>query len=87
MPGAVWPTPRVPWAELRQRVFGDDLLTCSCGGRRVVLAVVTGPESVRELMEVLGATDRTPVDAPRGPPELFDDPSPAFAPDPPSPEE
>jgi len=87
VPRAVWPTRRVPWAELLKRVFGDDLLTCSCGGRRVVLAVVTGPESVRELMEVLGATDRPPVYAPRGPPELFDDPSPAFAPDPPSPEE
>jgi hypothetical protein len=30
--------PRLPWADLLKRVFGDDVLQCPCGGRRKVVA-------------------------------------------------
>ncbi len=85
---SVWRARRVPWAELPKRVFANDLLTCSCGGRRTVVAVVTHAASARTLLDGLGLWRRPPVFTPRGPPELFDaDPSPAFEPDPPAPDD
>jgi hypothetical protein len=84
---SVWRARRVPWAELLKRVFADDLLNCVCGGRRTVVAVVTDAAAARTLLDDLGLAHRPPVFAPRGPPELFDDPSPAFEPDPPAPDE
>jgi len=83
---SVWRARRVPWAELLKRVFADDLLHCACGGRRSVFAVVTDALSARTLLDGLGLPHRSPVFASRGPPELFD-PSPAFEPNPPAPEE
>ena len=38
---------RQPWAELVVLVFGEDVLLCPCGRRRVVLAFVTGREDPR----------------------------------------
>ena len=84
---SVWRARRVPWAELLKRVFADDLLHCACGGRRTVLAFVTDAVAARSLLDRLGLAHRPPVFAPRGPPALFDDPSPAFEPDPPAPDE
>ena len=86
-PSSVWPARRVPWAELIKRVFADDLLNCECGGRRTVVAVVTDAATARSLLDGLGIPHRPPVFMPRGPPALFDDPSPAFEPDPPAPDE
>ena len=43
----------MPWAELRRRVFADDVLQCPCGGRRSVLAVVTDPAIARRLLVAL----------------------------------
>ena len=80
-------TRRVPWAELLRRVFGDDLLNCGCGGRRTVVAVVTDANIARSLLDGLGLGHRPLVFAPRGPPDLFDDPSPAFEADPPAPDD
>ena len=85
---SVWPTRRVPWAELLKRVFADDVLLCPCGGRRTVVAVVTDPTSARSILHRLGLAHPRPVFASRGPPDLFDnEPSPAFEPDPPAPDE
>jgi len=84
---SVWPGRRVPWAELIKRVFADDLLNCECGGRRTVVAVVTDAASARSLLDGLGIPHLPPMFTPRGPPDLFDDPSPAFEPDPPAPDE
>ena len=70
------------------RVFADDLHHCSCGGRRTVVAVVTDAATARSLVDSLAIPHRPPAFAPRGPPELFDgDPSPAFEPDPPAPDD
>jgi hypothetical protein len=41
---------RIPWAELLLRVFREDALLCSCGGRRVVLAFVTEKKIVKEIL-------------------------------------
>jgi hypothetical protein len=45
---------RLPWADLLRRVFADDVLQCSCGGRRSVIAVVTDPTLARTLLTALG---------------------------------
>jgi len=71
-----------------KRVYADDVLNCRCGGRRTVVAVVTDASAARTLLEGLGHPDRPPVFASRGPPELFDtEPSPAWEPDPPAPDD
>lgn len=82
---SVWRARRVPWADLLKRVFADDLLNCACGGRRTVLALVTDARSARTLLDGLGLPHRPTVFAPRGPPVLFHEQSPAFEPDPPAP--
>jgi len=56
---------RIPWAELLMRVFREDVLLCPCGGRRVVLAFVTGKKKVvREILEHLGLPTTGPPVAP-----------------------
>jgi hypothetical protein len=42
---------RIPWAELLLRVFREDVLLCSCGGRRVVLAFITEKKVVKVILE------------------------------------
>ena len=51
------------------------------------VAVVTDAGTARSLLDGLGISHRPSVFTPRGPPELFDDPSPAFEADPPAPDE
>jgi hypothetical protein len=49
---------RLPWADLLQRVFADDVLQCPCGGRRSIVAIVTDTALARVLLAGLGlATD------------------------------
>ena len=55
---------RIPWAELLRRVFRDDVLTCPCGGRRVVLAYLTQPGPVRTILDNLGLPSTGPPIAP-----------------------
>jgi len=65
----------IPWAELLRRVHGVDVLRCSCGGRRKVLAYVTAKEEIRQSLERLGLwTDPPKVARAREPPqaELFE---------------
>jgi hypothetical protein len=68
---------RVPWAELLRRVFATDVLSCPCGGRRSVVAVVVDSTMTRTVLATLGlpctaATFALARDPPQG--ELwFDD--------------
>ena len=42
----------IPWAELLQRVFGEDVLRCPhCRGRRHMISAITDPEAVRRVLE------------------------------------
>lgn len=51
---------KIPWAELLQRVFREDVLVCPCGGRRRVLAFITDRAVVKAMLEHL----RLPTTAP-----------------------
>src|SRR4051812_15183248 len=42
------PDSRIPWSELLLRVFREDVLSCPCGGRRVVLAFITDKDVVEQ---------------------------------------
>jgi len=53
------------WADLMKRVFAMDVLRCSCGGARRMIAVITRPDVVRAILHCL---DLAPLPAARGPP-------------------
>jgi hypothetical protein len=55
---------RIPWAELLLRVFREDVLSCPCGGRRVVLAYLTEPGPVKAILDHLGLPSTGPPLAP-----------------------
>ncbi len=59
-----------PWAELLQRTFALDVLTCpSCKGRMRLLAVVKNPLSIARYLAAAGELTDVPSRAPgRGPP-------------------
>lgn len=59
-----------PWAELLQRCFSIDVLSCpTCGGRMRLVALVTEPKSIRRFLRGLGEPTLPPVREPaRGPP-------------------
>ena len=79
-PAAPVPTPpgrraqaRLPWAELLQRVFAQDVLACPCGGRRRVLAFITDLNVARDILAALGLPATIPTFATaRAPPNLDD---------------
>ena len=53
---------RLPWALLLKRVFMADALTCpKCQGRMKILAAITKPEAIHNILDYLGI----PSDAPR----------------------
>jgi hypothetical protein len=61
---------RVPWAELLRRAFAADVLTCPCGGRRRVVAVVIDSAIARALLAALGLPYNPATFAPaRAPPQ------------------
>jgi hypothetical protein len=71
---------RLTWSQAWQRAFGGDLLECSCGGRKRVIAVIhAGPVATRILQHVGLPTTADDFVAIRGPPHLLwpeeDDPS------------
>ena len=70
---------RVPWAELLRRVFATDVLSCPCGGRRSVVAVVVDSAVARTVLAALGLPCTPATFAPaRDPPQAelwFDDAS------------
>ena len=55
---------RIPWAELLQRVFMDDVLACPCGGRRKVIAFVNERKIIDEILDHLGLPTTGPPVAP-----------------------
>ena len=72
---SVEPSPRRgsryrPWAELLQRCFSIDVLSCpGCGGRMRLMALVTDPKSTRRFLRGLGEPTEAPAREPaRGPP-------------------
>jgi hypothetical protein len=70
---------RVPWAELLRRVFATGVLSCPCGGRRGVVAVVVDSARARAVLAPLGLPSTPATFAPaRDPPQAefwFDDAS------------
>ncbi len=65
---------RLPWAELLERVFHEDVMVCDkCGGRRRVIAIVADPKQARETLAELGvAFEPLVVRKARGPPVQLD---------------
>ena len=59
-----------PWAELLERTFAVDALTCpSCQGRMKLLAVVKNPASIARYLAAAGELIEVPSRSPgRGPP-------------------
>ena len=79
-----------PWAVLLKRVFLVDALTCpKCDGRMKIPAVITGPDSVREILDHLGIPSAAPPRHPARPPpqtEFLGEDTDTFYADPPGPE-
>ena len=64
---------RSTWAELLRRVFALDVLTCPhCGGPRRLIARLTDPTVVREILTHLGRPTEPPRSAPARSREQFD---------------
>lgn len=59
------------WAQMVQRVWQSDVLTCNrCQGRRRIIAFVTAPEVIAKILGHLGLPVSKPKVAPaRGPPQ------------------
>jgi hypothetical protein len=59
-----------PWAELLKRTFDFDVLSCpSCGGRMMLLALVTAPKNIARYLRAVGESTDVPSRSPsRGPP-------------------
>jgi hypothetical protein len=78
-PGGSTRAGRIPWAELLRRVFATDVLSCACGGRRSVVAVVVDSARARAVLVALGLPCTPATFAPaRDPPQgelRFDDAS------------
>jgi hypothetical protein len=64
--------PRLDWATLQQRTFGDDVFRCPCGGRRKVVAIVTHPRTAEDVLANLGLLlpRRPPLPPAQAPPQL-----------------
>jgi hypothetical protein len=45
---------RLPWPQLLARVFGNDILSCPCGGRRRLVAFIPRSREASEILERLG---------------------------------
>jgi len=74
-PATAKPTPpRLDWATLQARTFGEDVWRWPCGGRRRVLAVVSCRSTAEEVLQRLGLLQPHPSMAsghgPAPPPQL-----------------
>ena len=64
------PSTRLPWADLLQRVFAEDVLACPCGRRRRVIAFITDTDVARQILSALRLPADIPTFAPaRAPPQ------------------
>jgi hypothetical protein len=58
------PARRVAWADLLQRVFEIDALSCpTCGGRMRVLSAITDPIVASRILRCLSLPPRAPPQA------------------------
>jgi len=65
------PPPRLDWAALHQRTFGNDVLQCPCGGRRTVRRVhLTRKQAEARLVELGVALPSRLLPPPTAPPQL-----------------
>lgn len=68
---------KIRWAQLIQRVWNTDVLSCpGCGGRRRIISLITDPSVIQQILQHLNLPTTAPTVAPaRGPPQtdLFDD--------------
>ena len=63
--------PRLDWAALQLRTFGDDVFRCPCGGRRKVVAIVTHRRTAEVVLTNLGLLRPRPHLPPaQAPPQL-----------------
>ena len=64
--------PKLDWATLQARTFGEDVWKCGrCGGRRRIVAVVTSHRTAEEVLRNLGLLPPRKVLPPEhGPPQL-----------------
>lgn len=54
-------TPWVPWSELLKRVFKVDVAVCDrCGGRRLVIAMITEPTVITAILESMNLPTQVP---------------------------
>ena len=66
--------PRAKWRELLKRVFLIDVLTCPCGGKRSLIAAITGHEVIVKILDHLGLhLEPLHVTPARAPPHRSDD--------------
>jgi hypothetical protein len=52
------------WAALLRRAFGFDVLTCPCGGRRRLVALIDEATVIRRILEHRGLPTEIPVPRP-----------------------
>ena len=64
--------PKLDWATLQARTFGEDVWKCGrCGGRRRIVAVVTSHLTAEEVLRNLGLLPKRRLLPPaHGPPQL-----------------
>ena len=66
-----------PWAELLQRTFAVDVLTCpSCQGRMRLLAVVKNPAGIARYLAAAGELTEVPGRSPPPRSALLEEPGP-----------
>jgi len=59
---------RIDWATLLKRAYQADSLACPCGGRLRFVALVTEPETAKEILQSMGLpTDLPPIARARSP--------------------
>lgn len=70
-PAAGRPRTNWLWAELMQRSFGFDVLTCPrCGDRLDLIALIEDPKVIRRILSHLGLPSEVPAARPARPPPL-----------------
>lgn len=70
-PSSPAPSPKITWAQLLLRVFGEDVLRCpACGGCRHMISSITDPSTIRRILDHFGLrTEPYALDPARPPPQ------------------
>jgi hypothetical protein len=73
--GLIEKATKLTWSEALKRAFCIDILTCECGQRLKLLAVIpAGPEAARFLRHLKLPAEPNDIDKVRGPPEVAEPP-------------